>query len=109
METRSFWSEELSDERRDELIAKAAKEVTSRRLEVPAMLALELQKPVANISMHAALGLGGFIAPIIGFNRFDDLTRLLAERQNIERLVLAIEEAAEQRDNDAQAAKEATE
>jgi hypothetical protein len=40
----------------------------------------------------------GFISPIVGYDMFNDLTRLLANRDNIERLLLTIESQVEERD-----------
>ncbi len=68
-------------------------------MEVPAILALELHKPVANISAHLALMSCGFLAPVLGYELFNDLTRLLANRDNIERLIEAIEAEASERGN----------
>lgn len=79
------------------LSAKIALEVTKRHLEVPAIMLLEMHKPVANFNAHLMLGVGGFFAPLLGFELFNDLTRLLAKRDNIERLLEAIEEQAANR------------
>lgn len=58
---------------------------------------LELHKPVANFNAHMALAASGFFAPLVGYERFNDLTRLLAKRDNIERLETVIEEQASNR------------
>lgn len=78
---------------------KIAREIVKRRMEAPAILALELHKPVANINAHLALGAAGFLAPVVGFDRFNDLTRLIAKRDNIEHLLGEIERQASERDD----------
>ncbi|MBN8689669.1 MAG: hypothetical protein J0L72_02625 [Armatimonadetes bacterium] len=96
--SRELWKEELTEEEVVTLTTKIAHEITKRRLEVPAILALEMQKPVANVTAHFALATIGFVAPFIGFDLFNDLTRLLAKRDNIERLLTEIEKQAAERD-----------
>ncbi len=89
-----LWEEELSDEDRKKLIDKITHEVTKRKLEVPTIMILELHKPVGNILAHFAVGAVGFIAPVIGAELFNDLTRLLTKREHIEELIVAIEDRA---------------
>lgn len=74
------------------MLNDAAEKIVSKGMAAPAILALELHKPVANVMAHTALTFSGFIAPIVGAALFDDLTRLLSKRDNVERLIVAIEE-----------------
>lgn len=89
-----LWEEELTDEQRKALIDKITLEVTKRKLETPAIMMLELHKPVGNVLAHLAIGAVGFIAPVIGPELFNDLTRLLSKREHIEELIVAIEDSA---------------
>lgn len=91
MATRGFWEEELTQEELDKLCKKAALEITKRRLEAPAVMLLEMHKPLANFNAHMALAAGGFLAPLLGYELFNDLTRLLSKRDNIDRLLEEIE------------------
>ena len=98
MAMRQYWNEELTEEEVTSLCQKIATHITKRKLEAPAILMLELHKPLANINSHLALMFSGFISPIVGYDMFNDLTRLLANRDNIERLLLTIESQVEERD-----------
>ena len=97
MASRGFWEEDLTEEELTKLCQKAALEITKRRLEAPAIMLLEMHKPIANFNAHVALGAAGFLAPIVGFELFNDLTRLLAKRDNIDRLLEEIESQASNR------------
>jgi hypothetical protein len=87
-----FWEQELTDEEAEELIAKAAEQITRRGLAVPAILALEMHKPLAYLGSQAAVAFAPFIAPIAGYDRYHDYTRLLSKRQNVERLIRLLEQ-----------------
>ena len=92
MAIQHFWDEELTPEQTEALLEKGANEVVRRRMAVPAILALEMHKPLANMLAHAALLGCGFIAPILGPELFNDLSRLLSKRENVERLIVLIEQ-----------------
>lgn len=89
-----FWERELTDEEVEQLVERAANEVTRRGMTVPAVLFLELHKPVANVAAHAALAFAPFLVPLFGFDAINDYSRLLTKRVQVERLIQRIEEAA---------------
>lgn len=89
-----FWESELTEEEVDGLIERATAEVSKRGMTVPAVLYLELHKPVANVAAHAALAFAPFLVPLFGFDAINDYSRLLTKRENVERLIKSIEEAA---------------
>jgi hypothetical protein len=93
---REFWREPLSEEQKTQLIDALAQQVVKRGLSVPAVLFLELHKPFAFIGSQAGIVFSPFLAPFFGFDRVDDYTQLLSERENWERLVERIEELAEE-------------
>jgi hypothetical protein len=93
---REFWREPLSEEQKAQLIDALAQQVVKRGLSVPAVLFLELHKPFAFIGSQAGIVFSPFLAPFFGFDRVDDYTQLLSERENWERLVERIEELAEE-------------
>ena len=97
MGTRNFWDEELTAEEIQSLCQRIAHEITKRQLEAPAIILLECHKPIANFNAHMALAASGFFAPLLGYELFNDLTRLLAKRDNIERLLVEIEDQASNR------------
>ena len=93
---REFWREPLSEEQKTKLIDALAQQVVKRGLSVPAVLFLELHKPFAFIGSQAGIVFAPFLAPFFGFDRIDQYTQLLSERENWERLVERIEELTEE-------------
>lgn len=89
---------DLPEEERDRILDRAARGVTERRLEVPAILALELHRPLAFLGSQALIVFTPLLAPAIGLENLQKVTRLLEDRDNIERLIERIEERVELRD-----------
>lgn len=89
-----LWSTELSEEETDKLLLKAAEAVEKRRLSVPAVLALEMHKPLAHIGGTMAMTLAPFLVPFLGFEAVNDYSRLFSKRENVERLLQLLEERA---------------
>jgi len=90
-----FWSEPLAPEQRDALIAKAANEIRRRRLEAPAIMALETHKPLSFVLSHLMLAGAPFMVPFLGFDTVNGYSRLFSERENVERLIREIEKPPE--------------
>lgn len=90
-----MWKEPLTEEERDRLLDKLADEVHRRKMETPAILFLEMHKPLAYVASQAALAFSPFLVPIVGFDNMNDYSRLLADRENVERLILRIEASRE--------------
>ena len=86
------WDKPLTDEDKEKLIAKVAGEIRKRRLEVPAVLFFEMHKPLANVAAHAVIAFSPFIMPFLGFRTVDEYSLFISERENIERLIQALEE-----------------
>ena len=86
-----LWSEELTVEERDALIEKAAHEIQKRKLEAPAILMLELHKPLAYVGGHAVVALSPLMVPFLGFDAVNNYSRLFADKNNIELLLQRIE------------------
>lgn len=93
---REFWKEPLSEEQKAQLIDALAQQVVRRGLTVPAILFLELNKLLAFIGSQAGIVFSPFLVPFFGFDRIDQYTQLLSERENWERLVERIEELAQE-------------
>jgi len=87
-----LWDKPLSEEEREEIAQKIAKEIKKRGLEAAAILALEMHKPLANIAGHAALAFSPFLIPILGFQFVDRYSQFISERENIETLIRLLEE-----------------
>jgi hypothetical protein len=82
----------------EQLLERAAREVTRRRLETPAILALEMHRPIAFLGSQALVLFTPMLAPAFGLKNMELLIRVLERRENLERLVCRIEELAAERD-----------
>jgi hypothetical protein len=91
-----FWSKELTDEEAEELIEKAATEIEKRKMSMPAILFLEMHKPLSYIGSQAAIVLAPFIVPFVGFDLVNNYSRLFAKRENIEKLIVRLENPREE-------------
>ena len=80
---------------RDSLIDSLAEKVVARRLETPAVLFLEMHKPLSFLASQTMLVAMPFLAPLIGGQRVADMSKLLQKRENIELLITRIETMAQ--------------
>jgi len=94
---REFWKEPLSEERKEELIEALARFVVERGLAAPAVLFLELHCPLAFVGSQAGIVFSPFLVALFGFQRVDEYTQLMSERENWDRLIERIEELEEER------------
>ena len=86
-----FWVEEMSEEGTEELLEKIATKIRSKKMEVPAVMALEMHKPLAGIAGSAGVVFAPFLVPFLGFDNVNDYTRVLSKPENIERLMKKLE------------------
>lgn len=91
---RGFWEEELSEEQEQSLVDRLAKEIKTRKLEAPAILLLEMHKPLAGLIGHGMVATAPFFAPFVGFDNVNDYSRLLGNRRSMEHLIQALEKPA---------------
>lgn len=90
-----MWNSELTEEEEDRLLLKAAQEIKKRKMQAPAILALEAHKPLANTIAQSMIVFSGFLVPFLGFQNVNDYSRLLHKRENVERLICLLEEKGE--------------
>ena len=83
---------DLTDEERDGMIEKIAAGVVKRRMETPAIMFLELHKPLSFIGSQALLVGSPFGGPFVGIENVHRVSRLIGDRNNVERLIRRIEE-----------------
>ncbi len=88
------WGAPLTDEERDRFIDKIATNVVKRGLETPAIIFLEMHKPVSFFASQGLVVFSPFMAPFVGFDNVQLASRLLDKRENVERLIQRIEELA---------------
>lgn len=84
--------DELSDEERDAILERIAQGVVRRGMAVPAVLFLELNKPLSFVASQSLIVLTPFLAPFVGIENVHRYSRLLEKRDNVERLIERIEQ-----------------
>jgi len=82
---------DLTDDERDRLLERVAGTVARRRMEVPAVLALEMHRPLSFMSSQALIVFTPLLAPAFGLENLQKLSRLLEDRSNVDRLIDRIE------------------
>jgi hypothetical protein len=98
-----MWNEELTEEETQSLILKAAHEIKKRKMEMPAVLMLEMHKPLSFLASQATIVFSPFLVPFVGFDNVNNYSRLLANRDNIERLLVELERQPEQKQETSEA------
>lgn len=87
-----FWDSELTEEETVSLLQKAVDDIRRRGLVAPAILGLELHKPLAFVGASASVVAAPFLVPFVGFDFVNNYSRLFAKRENVERLIKMLEE-----------------
>ncbi|MFN4178910.1 MAG: hypothetical protein ACK4I8_01230 [Armatimonadota bacterium] len=87
----------LSERHAEQLLEKAARIVVERGMEVPAILFLEMHKPLANLIGHAVWVTLPVWALFFGVATTNALGALLSDPERIERLIQRIEELSAER------------
>lgn len=88
----------LAERDAEQLLERAAKVVVERGMEVPAILFLEMHKPLANLIGHAVWVTMPVWALFFGIATTNALGALLSDPERIERLIQRIEELSAQRE-----------
>lgn len=89
----------LTQERRDEVIDSIAKKVVGRHLQTPAVLFLDMHKPLSFIASQSMLVGMPLLGMLFGAQQMADLSKFLAERENIEALIARIEDMSAAQDD----------
>jgi hypothetical protein len=92
----SLWVEPLTEEQKEQIVETLSDQVVKRGLSAPAILFLEMHKPLARVAANAAIVFSPFIIPFMGLKPFDHYSQFVEDRENIERLIRRIEEKAEE-------------
>ncbi len=88
----------LAERDAEQLLEMAAQVVVKRGMEVPAILFLEMHKPLANLIGHAVWVTLPVWALFFGVATTNALGALLSDPERIERLIQRIEELSAERD-----------
>lgn len=83
---------ELTEEQRNAILERIAQEVVRRGMSAPAVLFLELNKPLSFIASQSLIVLTPFLAPLVGLDKVHRYSQLLEKRENVERLIERIEQ-----------------
>jgi len=96
--------EEITEDDRA-LLAKLSGWLVQRRLETPAILFLESVRPLSFVGAQGMHFLEPFARAVFDVKDYERLARMLERRENLERLVQAIEDAADAREAAARESK----
>src|SRR5437588_13118833 len=91
------WSTELDPDERDRILTRVADSIVRRRMEVPAVLLLEMHKPLAFVASQGIVVASPFLAPVVGLDNVQAAAQLLQSRDNVERLIQRIEDLSQDR------------
>lgn len=94
---RTFWEEPLTEEQKQDLIEHLSINIVKRGLGTPAIMFLEMNKPLTTIASSTAIVASPFLVPFLGFDRVDQYTQFFQSRENVERLIERIEELEEEK------------
>ena len=86
------WDNELSADERDRIIDKLAAGVIRRGLAMPAILLLEMHKPLTFLTSQSLIVASPFVAPLVGLGNVQTASRMLGKRENVEMLIRRIED-----------------
>jgi len=79
----------------EQIIESVAEKIVRFRMSVPAILFLEMSKPMSVLGSSALVFFGPFITLFADSTKFYQFTELLEDRENIEKLLIAIEQKEE--------------
>ncbi len=82
----------------DEAVNAVAGKIVARRLESPAVLFLEMHRPLSFIASQGLLVALPLLGPLVGSQAIVGFSKLLRDRRNIDRLIERIEQLASERD-----------
>lgn len=85
------------DKGKDELVERIARRIVGMGLEVPALIFLEMNKPLGFIAGQSAILASGILGPIFGFSRIEEFADLFGNRERIEMLMERIEELSKEK------------
>jgi hypothetical protein len=91
MATQALWTEDLTDQETEALLTKLEDQIRRRKLEAPAIMFLEMNKPLSRVAGNAMIVFTPFLAPFVGLDNVHNYSRLLMDRENVEKLICRLE------------------
>src|SRR4030042_47339 len=96
---------QVSEERKKFLINKIAQKVVDMRLAPVAIVFLESSKPVTFLGNQFLIFMQPFYRALFSYNEYEEVTAMLEDRNNIEKLICEIERLEEARNERKRAEK----
>lgn len=96
-EPEEYSEDQLSAEERERLIDELAQKIVDRHMETPAIMFLEMHKPVTFLASQSMLVASPFLVPLFGAEGVEKYSRLFSSVDNVERLIERIEELSDKR------------
>lgn len=90
-----FDDDQLTPEERDKLINELAQKVVDKRMETPAIMFLEMHKPVTFLASQSMLVASPFLVPLFGAEGVQKYSKLFSSVDNVELLIERIEELSD--------------
>ncbi len=94
----SVWDEPLPVEEREKLLDQTVQAIARRGLQTPAILLLEMHKPLAYVASQGIVAAVPLLGPLIGLDRMQAVGKLLAEPGGMDDLIARIEASAVEAD-----------
>lgn len=92
-----YEDDQLSPEERDRLIDELAQKIVDRRMETPAIMFLEMHKPVTFLASQSMLVASPFLVPLFGAEGVQRYSRLFSSVDNVELLIERIEDLSDKK------------
>ncbi|MCK4225907.1 hypothetical protein KAX29_03345 [candidate division WOR-3 bacterium] len=83
--------EDISEERRNDMLGKLAQEIVDRGLTTPAIMFIETMKPLSFIGSQLMVMANPFVQVLFNSKSYWEITVLLEDRKNVEYLIQEIE------------------
>jgi hypothetical protein len=83
---------DASPEGYDALVAKIAKAIVEREMTVPAIMLIESVKPLSFLGNQLLIFLNPMVSLVISSKDYYTFVRMIEDRDNLEKLLVAIEE-----------------
>jgi hypothetical protein len=68
-------------------VERLAQKIKKLKLETPALIFLEMHKPLTSLLHHGTIFFAPLMAPLFGMERYSKIQEFLADRKNIESLI----------------------
>ncbi len=89
----------LTDEKREQIIDTIAEKVVGKHLETPAVLFLDMHKPLSWIAGQTLMVGVPLLGMLFGAQPVVDFGKMLMERENIDKLITRIEDMSAKAEN----------